>query len=265
MRTNYIFSLLFISLAQPTLWAQGPIDGFFKGKRNLDLALSGGFQTADTYVGSNGPFTYERDFYFASAFGQFGITERWDVIATVPFIQNSLQDGQIWTKYGIVQKPKFTLLAAAGWSAPLNDYPTQSGQAIGQRASQGMTRLVAQYSLPLGLYVQIQGGYDAALRPVPHNYLFSTKLMYASSKWYFDVWFFQQNSLGDKVYPAFNQDFRQLAVTYSQVGATIYKPLGKRQGIALNFSSIVDGLGIFKSNSASLAWIFKMNFLKKTE
>lgn len=259
MRNTLTVLLIFSILP---CFGQGPIDGFYKGKNNLDIALSGGFQTADTYVGSFGPITYERTFGQGSVFAEYGLTSSFDVIATLPFINSNFQDFGVYLKKRIMKSTsdKHQISLAGGYSGPASNYNTQSGLAIGQQAHQFIGKLVYQVSLPMGFYFQCQGGYNHNLDPVPSSYTFSGKLMYSNSNWYLDAWFNQQTGLGNLYYPENNQDFRELNVIYTQVGGTIYRTISERFGCFLNYSQIIDGNGTFLTKSANAGFVYKFHF-----
>lgn len=260
-------STVAVFLALITAHGQGPIDGFYKGKNKLDVAFSGGYQSTDTYIGSNGAFTYNRKLGQASIFAEYGITTSLDVIATLPFIGGGFQDYGLYLKKRLFKRKgethQFSL--AGGYSGPASNYATQSGTAIGQQARQFISKLVYQVALPKGFYFQCQGGYNYNLNPVPSSYVFAGKLMYGSDKWYFDFWLANQTGLGDKYYPNFNADFRQLNVSFTQIGGTLYRTFSPKWGAFLNFSQIVQGKGTFLTSSVNAGFVYKFDFNSSDE
>lgn len=252
--------LLFLPLAH---FSQGPVDGFFKGKGKLDLALSGGWQSAQNYIGGQGAFAYKRAFGFASVFGEYGITDKWDVIASVPFIKDKLQDGSFYTKYKILslQNDAFSLAPAIGFSLPLAKYDTESALATGQRATQFHGKLVAQYKIGSCFFVQAQSGYNYALDPVPAAFLVSTKVGFSKSGWYLDAWYAYQDGEGNKTYQGSvpYSTFRELTVDFQQVGGVVYRQINPKIGAFVNASKIIDGLGTFDTFAVATGIVVKFS------
>jgi hypothetical protein len=267
MKVVFILNL-FLSITL-TAFSQSAIDGFLKGKNTLDIAISGSYQTADDYFGNAGKFKYNRDLYIFNAFAEYGITDKLDVIATLPFIGDKLQDGGLYAKYKVTDfsfaKQKLSIIPALGLTAPLSNYKTQSGAAIGQRATQFHGHLVLQTTLPAGFYWQVQGAYHYALNPVPSSYTFSSKLMYTYKKLYLDFWYEYQKGLGTNTYPTSGVDFRTLTVDYEKIGGVIFYNLAKNWGVFVNGSYIMDGLDTFQSTTISVGFTKKIVFNSKLE
>lgn len=247
--------------------AQSAIDGFMKGRKTLDLALSGAFQTADEYIGANGRFDYKRDLSIFNIFGEYGINDKWDVVATLPVINGQLQDAAAYSKYKwtelALSSQKLSVLSALGFSTPLSNYETQSGQAIGQRATQFHGHIVLQTTLPAGFYWQIQGAYHHTLAPVPSSYTLSSKLMYTKNKFYFDLWYEYQKGLGSITYTNSSVDFRTLTVDYQKIGGVVFYNLKKNWGCFVNASYIFTGLDTNLASTLSLGVTKKLRFSDK--
>ena len=82
---------------------------------------------------------------------------------------------------GMGESIKFTFGAAAGLSAPISNYNTESSNAIGQRATVVDGRLFFQFHINNGFFIQAQGGYGLAGEPVPSFVPVSIKMGYTSS------------------------------------------------------------------------------------
>jgi hypothetical protein len=263
---NYFF-LLFSIFYLSSAFSQSAIDGFLKGKNVLDLAFSASYQTADEYIGANGKFDYSRDLVIFNVFGEYGITDKLDVIATLPVINGKLQDGAGYLKYKLVDlnisNQKLSLIPAIGFSGPLSNYQTQSGQAIGQRATQFHGHLVLQTTLPSGFYWQIQSAYHHALDPVPSSYTVSSKLMFSRNKLYLDFWYEYQKGLGSITYTSASVDFRTLTVDYQRVGGVVFYNLKNNWGSFLSASYIFAGLDTNLATTISLGVTKKIIFKSK--
>jgi hypothetical protein len=262
MPSKSFFILLFSLIFRFSILAQGPIDGFLKGKGTIDIALSGGFQHAEEYIGANGSFVYPRTFYMAGLFGEIGVHEKIDLIANVPFIGGQFQDLGLYAKAKVLSlsNGKLDILPALGYSFPLTDYLTESGKSIGQQAQIIQSKIVLQSSLGSGLYLQGQVGYDYALEPVPSSFLASGKVAFSHNKWYFDAWYSYQNGLGNKVYQGANSfsSFRELSVDFHQIGAVIFREIKNGWGVFLNSSQIIGGLGTYTTFSLNSGFVKKI-------
>ncbi len=264
-KMRLLLVLLFIS--NYTL-AQGPVDGYLKGKGNLDLALSGFFQQSQKFYAGQGLINYKRTLSGATLFGEYGITESTDAILSIPFINGAFQDASIFIKYRLFRKQfgeafPLTIMPSIGATFPISNYPTQTGQSIGQRAVQLQPKLVLQFNTKPGIFVQAQSGYNYTLEPVPASIPFSAKIGYAGKKLYSDFWFDYQKGLGDIIwYGGASIDFRTLYVSYSKIGGVIYYGIKPKIGIFVNGSYILSGINTGKAYSIGAGLVYKFDLIK---
>ncbi len=261
---SIVFTLiLFVS---PFIGAQGLIDGFFKGKGNLDLAFSANYQRSTEYFAGYNKIKYERNILSISAFGEYGVTNRWDVIANIPVINGKFQDGAVFTKYELIQAKikgkKLSVIPAVGVSFPLSNYNTESGQAIGQRATVIAPKLVVQQELPKGMFIQAQSGYNYAIDPVVSSIPFSIKWGASFGKdysFYTDLWYDHQTGLGDKDYKGDIPlgSFRELVVSYNRVGGVFFKQFNKL-GAFVNYSYTINGRNTGQAIGVGMGIVVKL-------
>ena len=242
------FCLVSIILAfSGNLFSQGLVDGFFKGKGNVDVALSATYQGSTTFFAGTNPISLSRNILSVSAFAEYGITEKWDIIGNVPVINFQFQDAGLYTKYELVKtrlfKRSFSVIPAVGISFPLSSYNTEASQSIGQRATIIGSRLVLQQELPKGMFIQVQSGYNYALDPVASSIPFSVKWGVSFGKNYTDLWFDHQTGIGDKDYlgAAPYTSFREFVVSHNRVGGVFYRQIKRKTGIFLNYSYTLNG------------------------
>lgn len=263
--------LVFVVFIFPIfVFSQGPVDGFFKGKGNLDAALSGTQQNSTKFYSGLGLINYPRSLTVVSLFGEYGLTKNIDIIASVPFINGQFQDAGIYTKARLSKPFKFgtlSLIPALGVSFPMSNYETQTGQSIGQRATQIQPKLVFQIDFSKGFFVQAQSGYNYNLQPVPSSIPVSGKIGFSYKKIYSDIWFDYQKGLGDVIWiGGISQDFRTLHVTYSRIGGVFYYSLKPKFGCFVNGSFILNGVNIGKAYTVGAGFVYKFQLLnKKTE
>lgn len=267
MKKATILFLLFSNLA----FGQGLVDGFSKGKNKLDLAFGTFYQHSDIYFAGRNPINYERNLLGISAYGAYGLTDKIDIIASIPLINFQLQDGGTFIKYRLfskqINKTKFDLFPAVGLSFPLSNYNTESGQAIGQRATQIQPKIIGQLNFPKQWFIQFQGGYNYTLDPVPSSAIASSKLGFYKNKIYADIWYEYQEGFGNIDYKgneAFTS-FRQFVVSYQRVGGSFYYQPHTKVGYTFNTSYILNGRNIGKAIAISFGVVLKLDTSKKSK
>lgn len=274
MRLLLLFTLF---CAFDTLSAQGPLDGYLKGKGKLDIATSFSYMDAKDFEGAQGTL-YNEPYrgYLLSIFAEYGVTDRFDLVATVPYIftstQNGLQDGGLYAKYRILyakagEKGHLGIIAGMGASFPLSNYePTATG-ALGQRAVAVPARLIAQWDTPWGPFVNLTGGYNWRLdqykaadlervqgtRPgylpddPPGYATFLFKAGMPAKHYYLDGWVeyqYTNKSKGTDFAPGVLDLPQAYGVSYTQVGGTIYYSEGGKRGVFLSGAKILNGRNV---------------------
>lgn len=263
MKAAIVLFLISLSLFS---FSQGNVDGFFKSKGELDLAFSGSISNSTKYFRTLGPIKYKRFQAIVGAFGTYGITDNLNVIVSLPLVNFKLQDASVFAKYKLInvtsKKGLVNIAPALGVSFPMSNYPTQSGQAIGQRATILQPKLVVQYKHVKNWFIQTQGGYNYTIDPVPPAIVASAKAGYIYKDWYFDAWFDYQYGIGGKDYGIDAPDFRELGVSFSKIGGVIYKNVGKKSGVFLNGSYIISGRNIGQTITISGGYVLKLKTAK---
>lgn len=245
--------------------SQGLFDGFLKGKGNNDLALSFTSQNSNQYFAGFNLINYKRNLGVISLFSEYGLTKRIDLIASIPLINFKLQDASIGVKYAIVNKEfnrgKLTIMPAFAFSTPLSNYPTDIGQAVGQKATTFQFKGIFQYQFNDNWFIQTQGGYHHTLDPVPSAAVFSGKLGFMHKKLYFDFWYDQQEGIGNKDYQGsvpFNS-FRELVVSHQKIGGVAYHQTFNKFGLFLNWSYLFKGRNTGKAYSIGAGLVWKLS------
>lgn len=265
---RHIHFLIFMLFSSST-FSQGNVDGFFKAKGESNLAFSGSYSGSTKYFRTNGTIDYNRSQLILGAFGIYGITDKFNAILSLPLINFKPQDASIFTKYRLIhhtsKKSDFTLAPALGISFPMSNYQTQSGQAIGQKATIIQPKLVMQFKHFKNWFIQAQGGYSHALNPVPSSVGASVKIGYIYKKWYFDTWFDYQFGIGGTDYGIDSPDFRTLGVSYNRIGGVVYRNIGEKSGLFLNSSYILSGRNIGNAITISTGYVIKLKTAKKNK
>ena len=271
-------AVLAFSVTGVVALAQAPVDGFMKGKRQGVLALSAGFEGANDYFTSPTTTTaIGRSAFSASVFTAYGLSNKINIQANIPFVSNDNksgpQDGSIYIKAQPIglklgEKSQFSAIAAGGFSGPLSPYETESASSIGQQAVSFDGRVILQFYTNYKFFIQAQSGYTFRLDPVPHSYPIFAKAGLTWPKTYMDVWYEVQEAIGGKDYRGVGDkratSFRQLGVSYHRAGATFFYAYGAKTGISLGAYTVLQGRNAFKATGGSIGWIYQFE-ARKTE
>jgi hypothetical protein len=261
-KIGHILKTLFVvSLFSNLIFSQGLVDGYMKGKGNTDIALSYTSQNSTDFWGGSTLYKIPRKI---NAFGLYiahGFTSKIDVIANVPFINGEFQDAAIMFKFLLlnksIKKSKISILPAFGLSTPMMNYQTGGALAIGQRATQILSKLILQFNLENGFFFQTQSGYNYTLNPVPSSIPFSCKIGLAKSKIYADIWFDYQQGLGSLDYPTSSSNFRKLTVDYQRFGGVVFYSISSKIGAFVNYAYSFTGRNTSKSYAFGIGGVLK--------
>lgn len=269
--------LIIFSLLIPfSFLAQGPVDGYSKGKGNLEIGLGYSLEKGNQFYAGPNLINASRNIVAYTGFAIYGITNKLDVQLNIPYInmnkgnETDFQDGSLYLKYNLLKKDNkygnFNLLGAVGFYSPLSNYQTQGGSAIGQLNTAFDGRLILQQNFNSGLFVGIQGGYFVKSKPTPNAYSVALRAGYASSKIYFDAWFEYQSALGGTDYrgtgdltpTAATGGFKGLGFSYTKVGGTVFYPLNNYLGVYAGGAYTLNGRNIVKGTRISAGIVFKL-------
>lgn len=259
--------LALIFLAPVIAFNQGAVDGFFRGKNNLDLAIGAFSQNSNKYFGIT-TFDYNRNLVGANVYAAYGIRNDLDVIANIPFINGNFQDAGLYVKYCIphnrfAKERRLIFIPALGVSFPMSNYNTQSAQSIGQKAIQFQPKFVFHWTTKFGLFYTAQVGYNYNLDPVPSSLSASFKAALSKGKWFYELWYDYQKGFGDVIWiGGTSQDFRTFHVTYSKIGGGVYYGTKPTYGFFLNGSYILSGVNVGNAWSVGAGFVKKFSFKK---
>ena len=246
--------------------AQGRVDGFYKGKGNIELALGGGAEFASHYFAGNNRIGLSRTILNTSLTVGTGLFNRLDLYINIPYVSigkvSSVQDGSIFLKY-LIAKKKLTngdlsFSLAGGYSTNLADYQTGGINAIGQQAKVIDVRPLFHYQAG-SWFTTLQFAYNYKFDPVPNATNASFKFGKATSKYYFDIWYENQYTFGGFDYqgtPA-PPSFRELGVSFHKIGATYYIPLGNRFGFYTGVAFVLSGRNIGQGPIVNVGFVMK--------
>ena len=248
------------------------VDGFNKGKGNMDLVGSLSYGQGLAYYVAEGTAPITRGSVALSLFAARGITKDLDVQLNIPFISISgssgLQDGQLFIKWLPLRTSTasgtLSFGAAIGGSTPLSEYETEGIGAIGQQASSFIPMGVAQYMAGSGMFISLVGGHIAASSPTPDALIGTIRLGKASNDSYWEAYVQGQEAFGGKDYLGVGDQapstFKELGVSFIKVGGKYYKPAGERFGWVVESSYTLAGRNV--DQTIMVAGSFIMHFRK---
>lgn len=269
--------------------AQGPLDGYLKGKGVLDLAPSISFNSAKKFAGANRQiFDLGYKGSLVSLFAEYGLTPRLDAVLTASYVftpvQNGLQDGGLFFKYRPVYRNlgkagKLGVLLGTGLGFPLSDYEPAVSGALGQKAVVAPLRLIVQWETPLGVFFNATGGYNwrldrlgesdiATIRKERPDYepehpadFYSAliKLGFPAKRYYLDAWVEWQHTRGGADYAPGVPDLPQAyGVSYTQAGGTVYYSESGRSGFYLSGGYILGGRNVSRILRITIGVVLKV-------
>jgi len=248
--------------------AQSLTDGFMKGKGHGSLVLSYSWERYDEfYFGTERrdappPFGGEITTQSVSLYGIYGLTDNLDIIVNVPFIDaqganeepeapdqnvSGLQDVAVFLKWRPLhvetESGSFSFLGAAGFATPLSDYADNAVLSIGNQSTRVDARLMTQYFMNNGLFIDLQAGYSMRSNDVPNATLLAGKIGYAGKNFYVDLWSETQVSASDAP-DIGGVPFNETRVNYTQIGLSGYVPLTSSLGISAGVGRYVSGRNV---------------------
>lgn len=262
------FLLVIVLFNGCLIYAQGRIDGFYRGKNNGSIVLGLGYEDGKKYFAGEetGKLDLSRSVFYSSIFGAYGITDNLDANVTIPYIVSddnaNFQDIAIYLKYRIAQvstaSGRFEFSLSGGFSTNLTDYDLGGLNDIGQQATVIDSRGLVHYQWNSGWFATAQSGFSFKKNPTPNSIPFTFKTGKATSNWYYDIYYDFQHSFGgiDYLGTPRPQDFRTFGVDFQKVGGTVYRPFSENFGIYTSLSYVFDGRNIFKGVGYGLGGVY---------
>lgn len=278
-----------------TLSAQSMVDGFMRGKGNLNTAVSYSFESYDSYyIGDSIVSNPNLGTISTQSIGVYvagGITDYLDVVVSLPYVsakadqgywssQRGFQDLSIYVKGRALKKDfgtigELSVMAAAGLSVPISDYIPNAPVAIGHHSTNFDGRLILQHRLPVGVFVMAQGGYikknnvtlDTEVEvSVPDAWDYVAKVGGTYKIFYADAWINIRDArsgtnIGQGV------PFPSNAISYTRVGFNLYSgiPVIKNFGVSFSMGFTLSGENVGKATRYSGALIYNVPFFGPTE
>ncbi len=275
-----------IALAMPALtMAQTPFGGFMKGKGKGDVVISYNSESYDQVFLvpqkiDGVPVFNKVQINSVNLFSTIGLSKKLDLQMSIPYVtvtgaaspevltnlgysneRKGLQDVSLYLKYNPLNvkagKGNIAFIGALGLQTPLGSYKVdeslQSILAIGNRATQLNTYIMAQYKLDMGLFLNGSLGYSSRNGDVPNATLSQLKVGYAGKAFYVDAYIASQESTSgqDILKEGFTAFFPATRVSYQRVGVSLFVPVGKGLGITGGYNTYINGRNVGASSGAN--------------
>ena len=250
--------------------SQSLVDCFMKGKGHGSLVVSYSWERYDEFffgderMDAPAPFGGEITTQSVSLYGIYGLTDNLDVIVNLPFIaaqgnndepeapdQNvsGLQDAALFLKwrplYLETESGSLSFLGAAGIATPLSGYEANSVLSIGNQSTRVDARIMTQYFMNNGFFIDLQAGYSVRSNNVPNATLLAGKIGYAGKNFYVDLW--SETQISDSDAPDITPGevpFNETRVNYTQIGISGYVPLTSSLGVSAGVGRYVGGRNV---------------------
>lgn len=272
-------------------FAQGPVDGYMKGKKILDIALSYSYANSDKYFGAESEtFDLEYTAHTAGLFMEYGIHEKIGAVTTLAYVvgqeERNFQDMSLHLKYRpfykiFSEKAKLGFIVSTGYSFPVSNYEPDVTGALGQRAKVIPLKAVAQLEVRNGGFINFTGAYNFRFDRVsrataervqlvnpefelkkPGNFItLMIKGGMAMKHNYFDLFLeYQKTFQGVNFEDSLVKPAQLYAVDYLKMGAVYFYAMDSHTGFALHASYIPFGRNIgniFTFSASLIVKIFK--------
>lgn len=285
MQVRSFLQIALLLLTPFLMQAQSPVSTFMSGKGKGAVALSYNSEAYDNVflvpADSKGvPVFNDVTLNSVSLFATYGITDRLEVVASLPYItatgnanetvlnelgfeneRSGIQDLSLFVKYNPYTAEfgdnTLSFQVAAGLRTPLGNYAADEGLqsiiAIGNRATSLNGLAIAQFKTDFGLFVGTQAGYSFRNGEVPNALLGEIKVGYAGARFYVDAWYAGQvsdggvNILGE----GFTGFFPATDVSFNRAGVNVFVPIAGGFGISGGVSKFLNGRNVGESTGVS--------------
>jgi hypothetical protein len=287
-----------------SVWAQTMTDGLMMPKNNF---CTGFLYTNDKWTnywegelkrdnGNIGSITTQSLMYV----GNYGITDKINVIAMLPYVKTEASQGTMSNMEGIqdltlavkynffrkdFEKSSFRTFGVLGFSTPLSDYtPDFLPLSIGMASTNIYYRLTAYYKFAQMFYVNGSAGYtwrsnvtldrssyytsghlyetDEVKMPNVFDYLFSFGILKSGLQ--AEITYMQQNTLGGDDIRRQDMPFVSNRMNFSKVGGLVMYYLPKPRGLAVrgSYTTTVSGRNVGQSDTFMAGLLYTIKFSK---
>lgn len=251
------------------------LNGFMPEAGHGDVALSFTTEGYDEFwvgdVKVSDPGIGEVEITSISVWAQYGITDRFAVVANLPYVDadsdglggfedSGLQDVAALAKFRFAQIDKgnarHSFIAAAGGRTPVSDYEANLPVDLGDGTTDFLARFVYQLEAG-GFYFSQQVGFDLRGDEAPDGFPLLTEVGYSFSRatvnaFYYDYQADGGTDIGD---PGFTFPSNKDETT--RIGAKVYARLADAFGLSASYFTTLDGRNSGDASGFSLGGVFR--------
>jgi hypothetical protein len=257
------YLLLLLLIFPEMVFAQGPIDGYMRGKNETDIALTYAYEKYTQYWFGSELQDRELTTKTASFYVAHGLGSRFNLIVSVPYVwtldEKSLQDAILAIKFRNEAKEyshgKLSKITGIGFSFPIGDYDINAENPIGEKAVSFLLRYLMQYQSNQGWFVHLQSGMEFRFVPIAKLGIpVVFKAGWGGRKLYFDAWL--------DFFHTFNSGINQSITAgegsqFLKIGGTIYYGITPHFGVFVGGAKFLSGKNIGKANRVNLGVVWK--------
>ncbi len=264
MKRAILFTIVLILSWTSLCLAQGPIDGYMKGKGHIDAAFTYSSEFFDTYLFGKERQSISNQTRTISLFATGGLNDNLDFVLSVPYIwtdslNRNFQDAILALKFlngtQETEHGSWSLVTAVGLTFPVANYRTDTERPIGQKAIAFQPRLLAQYQDQSGFFFMAQSGLDFRVAPTDKiGFPLIVRGGYAGAKLYADLWF----DLFKTINPGVDTGIQAgEGSDWYKVGATLYKPVGRHLGLFISGAVYLGGRNIGLAQRVNVGFVLR--------
>ena len=251
------FAVAAFAAAAPSFGPTAALDvnGFLPAAGTGDVAISYTSEGYDEFwVGTtkvSDPGVGEVDIQSLSVWGRWGFTDRFAVVANLPYVDadsdglggfsdSGIQDLSALGLFRFWESGPHSLTGGAGVRTDVGDYEPNLPVDLGDGTTDALFRLVYQFNNG-PFYVSQQVGYDSRGGDAPDGFPLYTEAGYTVGRWTFGGWYQHYEADGgtDIGDPGFT--FPSNREEFQRVGAKVYARATSRWGFSVAGFTTLDG------------------------
>lgn len=257
------YSILLILFFPEMILAQGPIDGYLKGKNETDFALTYAYEKYTQYWFGSELQDRALTTKSTSLFIAHGLSDKANLIVSVPYIwtvdEKSFQDAILAIKFLNDKKEyshgSLSKITAIGFSFPISNYDVNLENPIGEKAVSFLVRHLYQYQSNQGWFVHLQSGIEFRFVPIAKLGIPAVfRTGWGGRKLYFDAWLDFFHTFNDGV----NQSITEgEGSQFLKIGGTVYYGITPHFGAFIGGAKYLSGKNIGKANRLNVGIVWK--------
>ncbi|MEM7548688.1 MAG: transporter [Bacteroidota bacterium] len=256
---------IFICYTLLEVQAQNLINGFSVGKGNFNFSSSYTYETFDELIVEDevrdiSTTLGEFDVNSISLYGEYGITDRLDVIATLPYIitiadngmreirEEGFQDMSLFLKYAFYRRDtentSLNVVGAVGYSFPVSDYDPTTSVNIGTHTNNARLALAGINRWKSGFFAEISSEYAIRNEGAPNLLSGHAKVGWLNDKFYTHVWYQFSECFNGSVLGQPERNYQDLNTDAQRIGVLVAYKVIPRLSVFTGAGTFLNGENI---------------------